>query len=65
MKKLIVLLPLLLVGCHRIDLEVKSEQGIGIGGSIRVVVLEDGTRCAVYHDGYAGGLSCDWNRRIR
>lgn len=28
--------------------------------TIKLVRLSDGTRCAVYSNGYQGGLSCDW-----
>lgn len=34
-------------------------------GNLAVVYLDDGTRCAVYKGGYAGGLSCDWSGQKR
>lgn len=31
-------------------------------GQVRLVELEDGTRCAIYSAPYKGGLDCDWSR---
>lgn len=30
---------------------------------IKLVELEDGTRCAIYTEVHKGGISCDWNSK--
>jgi hypothetical protein len=40
-----------------------SQEGwtpIGNGSSVKVIFLEDGTRCAIVDGSFSGGISCDW-----
>ena len=63
----------LLTGCGSGEVqsakqETDPEPGTSVNmenGTVAIIRLEDGTKCAVYRDkrGYGGmgGLSCDWN----
>lgn len=57
MKKIITLIfCALLIGC---ELRINSKTSENAGDyDIRIVYLEDGTRCAIYS--IRGGVSCDW-----
>jgi hypothetical protein len=43
---------LLALGCKTTVVEQES--------GLYIACLDDGTTCAVYRAGYAGGMSCDW-----
>ena len=63
--RLVVLIAALLIiaGCAEQDrkhTETLSTNTAGYGGTIKLVKLDNGTRCAILINGYAGGLSCDW-----
>jgi hypothetical protein len=60
MKKIILLTLVLLVGCKSEYKELPTEEEIV--GVLEEFHLKDGTRCVTWKRGYAGGLSCDWNR---
>ncbi len=31
-------------------------------GGVQVIEFDDGLRCAIYLEGFGGGISCDWER---
>lgn len=50
-----------LLGCTpKIPTSPVSEDNM-VYGRMEEVILKDGTRCITWKDGYAGGLSCDWD----
>ena len=56
---LIAMITLLIftTGCEIEENPTKINQ---VNSFLREVILEDGTRCIIYHASYAGGLSCDF-----
>ena len=56
---LVVLVCLMLTGCHQVD-EQKSAAHVRFMVNARsyLVTLEDGTRCFVH---VSGGVHCNWN----
>ena len=49
---------LLLAGCSNEAVETKD---LGFERDVQLVVLDDGTRCAIYTGPWgAGGIHCDW-----
>lgn len=61
MKIIFAILLLALAGCGRTpDPSVKRvSDGLG-GADVKLVALEDGTKCAVLIGDRKGALSCDW-----
>ena len=57
MKTIVFAAVLFLAGCGE---SVQPTVEIGSFGSVKEVELSDGTVCAVFKQGYAGGISCNW-----
>ena len=56
-----------LYGCGGHSEEQKPDGSLrvtngGFGDHVKIVVLEDGTRCAVLIGLKKGGISCDWSQ---
>ena len=59
MRLTIVLSVLLIAGCNKYAEEHKRTK---IDSTITEIIMEDGTRCIVYHNSHQGGLSCDFSK---
>jgi len=55
----ITLFFLLLSGCGS-DKYESGTQPVGATGIVREIQLSDGTVCAAYKHGHAGGITCNW-----
>ncbi len=51
-----------LSGCTMTSPGAQDVSGSAGGAEVKVITLDDGTRCAVLVGYQKGAISCDWNR---
>lgn len=60
MRLTIILAALLITGC--VEYEEDTTKKEKVSNTITEIKMDDGTRCIAYHNGYQGGLSCDFSK---